>query len=72
MVNSTRNWNSDPRYRSSGKLGSEEWASECELGSGDFTKNRDMSWKTVLFSVAVIAAAVLMVVLIAELLPPAY
>ena len=72
MVNSTRNWNTDPRYRSSGKLGSEEWASECELGSGDFTENRGMSWKTVLLSVAAIAAAVLMVLLIRELFPSAY
>lgn len=72
MVNSTRNWNTDPRYRSSGKLGSEEWVNECEQGSGSFPENRGMSGKTVLLSVAAIAAAVLLVVLIRELFPPAY
>lgn len=66
MVNSTRNWNTDPRYRSCGKLGSEEWVSEWEQGSGSFPENSGMSWKTVLISVVVIAAAAMLVLWIAE------
>ena len=66
MVNSTRNWNTDPRYRSSGKLGSEEWANECDLASGGFMENPGMSWKTVLLSVLAIVAIGLLVLWIAE------
>lgn len=65
MVNSTRNWNTDPRFRSSGKLGSEEWESECDLVTGGFMENPGMSWKTVLVSVAAIVAAGVLVLLIA-------
>lgn len=56
----------DPRYRSSGKLGSEQWMAEREEGTGSFPENRGMSWKTALISVAVIAAVVMLVLLIAE------
>ena len=62
----------DPRYRSSGKLGSEQWMTEREEGTGSFQENRGMGWKTVLLSVAAIAAAVLLVALIGELFPPAF
>ena len=69
MVNSTRNWNTDPRFRSSGKLGSEGWESECEVATGGFMKNPGMSWLTVLLSIAAIVAIGLLVLLIAG---PAY
>lgn len=62
----------DPRYRSSGKLGSEQWMTERAEGTGSFPDNRGMSWKSVLLSVAAIAAAVLLVALIGELFPPAF
>ena len=54
----------DPRYRSSGTLGSDQWIKEREEGTGSFPENPGMSWKTVLISVAVIAAAGLLVILI--------
>ena len=62
----------DPRYRSSGKLGSDQWMTEREEGTGCFPENPGMSWKTILLSVLAIAAAVLLVLLIAEPLMTVY
>lgn len=64
MIDHIRNWNTDPRFRSSGALGSEAWEEECEIATGGFTKRPGMSWKTVLISLAVIAAIGLVVMLI--------
>ena len=65
MLDLMRNWNVDPRFRSSGKLGSEEWESECEIATGGFMERPGMSWKTVLFSIGTIVAIGLPVFLIA-------
>lgn len=55
----------DPRYRSSGKLGSDQWMTEREEGTGGFPDNPGMSRRTILLSVLGIAAAVLLVLLLA-------
>lgn len=57
----------DPRYRSSGKLGSEQWMSEREEGTGSFPENPGISRNTILLSVLAIATAVLLVLLVAAL-----
>lgn len=54
----------DPRYRSSGKLGSDQWMEEREEGTGGFPENPGMSPKTIVLSVCTIAAAVLLILLI--------
>lgn len=48
----------DPRYRSSGRLGSDQWMAEREEGTGSFPRNRGMGWRSVLFSVLGIVAVV--------------
>lgn len=65
MLDLMRNWNVDPRFRSSGALGSEEWEDECEIATGGFMERPGMSWKTVLISVGAIVALGLLVILIA-------
>lgn len=55
----------DPRYRSSGKLGSDQWMAEREEGTGAFLDNPGMSRRTIVLSVLGIAAAVLLVLLLA-------
>ena len=59
----------DPRYRSSGTLGSEQWMTEREEGAGSFPKNKGMTRKTVLLSAAVIALGVVLVLLLGGLVP---